>query len=207
MSYLVPTVIERSREGERAYDLYSRLLKDRIIFVGTAIDEGVANAIIAQLLFLDKEDPEKDITMYINCPGGVIYYGLGILDTMNHIKADVSTVVVGLAASFGALIAANGTKGKRFILPNATVMIHQPWSSGGGGQATDVEISAKEILRQKDILNKILAEKTGQTLNKIEKDVDRDNFMDAKKALEYGLVDKIIQKETSSSKKTSSHKG
>lgn len=193
MSYLVPTVIERTREGERAYDLYSRLLKDRIVFLGTGIDEGVANAVIAQLLFLEKENPEKDITMYVNSPGGVTYYGFGIIDTMNLIKPDVSTVVVGFAASFGAVISSNGAKGKRFVLPNSTIMIHQPWTSGGGGQATDVEIAAKEILRQKAEINKILSNNTGQKISQIEKDVERDNYMHAKAAVEYGLADKIIE--------------
>jgi ATP-dependent Clp protease protease subunit len=200
MSYLVPNVIERTREGERAYDLYSRLLKDRIIFIGTGIDEGVANAVIAQLLFLEKEDPDKDITMYINSPGGVTYYGMGILDTIKHVKPDIATIVVGMAASFGAVLSSSGTKGKRFTLPNSTMMIHQPWSSGGGGQASDIEITAKEILRQKSLLNKILADNTGKKLSKIEQDVDRDFYLDAKQAIEYGLADKIIKPGKSKSK-------
>lgn len=192
MGYLVPTVIEKTSQGERAYDIYSRLLKERIIFVGSAIDDDFANSIIAQLLFLEKESAEKDITMYIDCPGGSIYHGLGIIDTMNHIKPDIITVTVGLAASFGAILASSGTKGKRFILPHSTIMIHQPWQQGGGGQASDIEINAKEILRQKNILNNILAKNTGQKLSKIEKDVDRDFFLNADQSVEYGLVDKII---------------
>jgi ATP-dependent Clp protease protease subunit len=198
--YYPPTIIERTRDGqERAYDIYSRLLKDRIIFLGNGIDEQVANSVIAQLLFLDKES-DKDITMYVNCPGGVTYYGMAILDTMNHIKSDIRTVVVGLSASFGAVISSSGTKGKRFILPNSTLLIHQPWSSGGGGgQASDIEIAAKEILRQRSVLNKILADNTGQKLATIEKDVDRDNYMDAETALKYGLADKIIKKSSEAS--------
>lgn len=194
MTYYPPTVIEKVNGREQAYDIYSRLLKERIIFLGNAVDENVANSIVAQLLFLDKEDPDKDITLYINCPGGVIYYGMAILDTMRLVKPDVRTVVVGMAASFGAVLAAAGAKGKRFILPNGTMMIHQPWSSGGGGQATDMEIAAKEILRQRQQLNKILADATGQSLAKIEKDVERDFYLDAQTSVDYGLVDKIIAK-------------
>lgn len=193
MSYLVPNVIERTRDGERAYDLFSRLLKERIIFIGTGVDEGVANAVIAQMLFLEKENPEKDITMYINSPGGVNYHGFALLDTMNLITCDISTVVLGIAASFGAVLSSNGTKGKRFVLPHSTIMIHQPWSQGGGGQASDVEIAAKEILRHKEELYAVLSENTGQTKTQIEKDADRDNFMDAKAAIQYGLADKIIK--------------
>ncbi|HRO65031.1 MAG TPA: ATP-dependent Clp protease proteolytic subunit, partial [Candidatus Dojkabacteria bacterium] len=164
MSYLVPTIIEKSRDGERAYDIYSRLLKERIIFLGTGIDDQVANAVIAQLLFLEKEDKEKDITMYINCPGGVIYSGLAILDTMNYIKPDIVTFAFGTAASFGTVILSAGTKGKRFALPNTMIHMHQPLVSGGiSGQASDIEIEAKEILRLKDLLTKILADNTGQS--------------------------------------------
>ncbi|KXK09432.1 ATP-dependent Clp protease proteolytic subunit [Candidatus Dojkabacteria bacterium] len=194
-SYLVPTVIEKSREGERAYDIYSRLLKDRIIFLGSGIDDQVANAVIAQLLFLAKEDSEKDITMYINSPGGVIYSGLAILDTMNYVKPDIRTVAIGTAASFGTVILSAGTKGKRFALPNTMVHMHQPLVSGGiGGQASDIEIEAREILRLKDLLTKILAENTGQTYDQITKDSDRDKHMTAAEALKYGLIDKIITK-------------
>ncbi|WKZ28297.1 MAG: ATP-dependent Clp protease proteolytic subunit [Candidatus Dojkabacteria bacterium] len=194
-SYLVPTVIEKSREGERAYDIYSRLLKDRIIFLGSGIDDQVANAVIAQLLFLAKEDSEKDITMYINSPGGVIYSGLAILDTMNYVKPDIRTVAIGTAASFGTVILSAGTKGKRFALPNTMVHMHQPLVSGGiGGQASDIEIEAREILRLKDLLTKILAENTGQSYDQITKDSDRDKHMTAAEALKYGLIDKIITK-------------
>lgn len=195
MSYLVPTIIEKSREGERAYDIYSRLLKDRIIFLGTGINDEVANAVIAQLLFLEKEDPEKDITMYINSPGGVIYSGLAILDTMHYIKPDITTVAIGTAASFGTVILSAGTKGKRIALPNTMIHMHQPLVSGGiGGQASDIEIEAKEILRLKELLTNILAENTGQSTDQITKDSDRDKHMTAKQALDYGLIDKIIEK-------------
>ncbi len=195
MSYLVPTIIEKTREGERAYDIYSRLLKDRIIFLGTGIDDQVANAVIAQLLFLEKEDKEKDITIYINCPGGVIYSGLAILDTMNYIKPDISTVAIGTAASFGTLILSAGTKGKRFALPNTMIHMHQPLVSGGiTGQASDIEIEAREILRLKDLLTKILSKNTGQTYDVVMKDSDRDKHMTAEKAKEYGLIDKIISR-------------
>lgn len=195
MSYLVPTVIEKSRDGERAYDIYSRLLKDRIIFLGTGIDDQVANAVIAQLLFLEKEDKEKDITIYINCPGGVIYSGLAILDTMKYIKPDVTTVAIGVAASFGTVILSAGTKGKRFALPNSMIHMHQPLVSGGiTGQASDIEIEAKEILRLKDLLTNILAKNTGQKFDTIIKDSDRDKHMTAQQAKDYGLIDKIIEK-------------
>jgi ATP-dependent Clp protease protease subunit len=194
-SYLVPTVIEKGRDGERAYDIYSRLLKDRIIFLGTGIDDQVANAVIAQLLFLEKEDPEKDITIYVNSPGGVIYSGLGILDTMNYIKPDINTVAMGTAASFGTLILSAGTKGKRFALPNTMIHIHQPLISGGiSGQASDIEIEAREILRLKDLLTKILVKNTGQKYETITRDSDRDKHMTATEALKYGLIDKIITK-------------
>jgi len=188
MSYLVPTIIEKSRDGERAYDIYSRLLKERIIFLGTGIDDQVANAVIAQLLFLEKEDKEKDITMYM------IYSGLAILDTMNYIKPDIVTFAFGTAASFGTVILSAGTKGKRFALPNTMIHMHQPLVSGGiSGQASDIEIEAKEILRLKDLLTKILADNTGQSYEQIVKDSDRDKHMTAETAKTYGLIDKIIK--------------
>lgn len=191
MSYLIPTVIEKTTFGERAYDIYSRLLKENIIFLGGPIDDGVANTIIAQLLFLQAEDPKKDITLYVNSPGGHVTAGLAIIDTMNNIKNDVSTVCVGIAASMGAVILSAGKKGKRFALPNSEVMIHQPLG-GVEGQAADIEISAKHILKMRDVLNKMLAKNTGQTLSKIEKDVDRDFFMSAEESKKYGLVDKVL---------------
>ncbi len=187
---LVPMVVEKGQYGERAYDIYSRLLKERIIFLGGAIDNHVANLVVAQLLFLEAEDPKKDIQIYINSPGGSVTAALAMLDTMNHIKPDVSTVCVGLAASAGAVLLAAGTKGKRFALPNAEVMIHQPWG-GVEGQASDIEITAKHILSTRDRLNKILADATGQPLEKIAADVDRDFFMTADEAKRYGLVDKV----------------
>ncbi len=192
MSILIPTVIEKSQFGERAYDIYSRLLKENIIFLGGAIDDTVANLVIAQLLFLQSEDPKKDISLYINSPGGSISAGLAIVDTMNHIKNNVSTVCVGIAASMGAVILVSGEKGKRFILPNAEVMIHQPWG-GMEGQATDIEISAKHILRLREVTSKILSQKTGQPIAKIEKDVERDFFMTADEAKKYGIVDEILK--------------
>lgn len=192
MSYLIPTVIEKTSFGERAYDIYSRLLKENIIFLGGPIDDAVANTIIAQLLFLQSENPKKDITLYVNSPGGHVTAGLAIIDTMNNIKNDVSTVCVGLAASMGAVILASGAKGKRFALPNSEIMIHQP-HGGAEGQASDIEISAKRILKNRELLNKILAKQTGQTLQKIEKDVDRDFFMDSEEAKKYGIIDKVIQ--------------
>jgi ATP-dependent Clp protease protease subunit len=191
MSYLIPTVIEKTNLGERAYDIYSRLLKENIIFLGGPIDDGVANIIIAQLLFLQSEDPKKDITMYVNSPGGHVTAGLAIIDTMNNIKNNVSTVCVGLAASMGAVILASGAKGKRYALPNSEIMIHQP-HGGAEGQASDIEISAKRILKNRDILNKILAKASGQTLAKIEKDVDRDFFLQADEAKKYGIIDKVL---------------
>jgi ATP-dependent Clp protease, protease subunit len=191
MSYLIPTVIEKTNMGERAYDIYSRLLKENIIFLGGPIDDGVANIIIAQLLFLQSEDPKKDITLYVNSPGGHVTAGLAIIDTMNNIKNDVSTVCVGLAASMGAVILASGTKGKRYALPNSEIMIHQP-HGGAEGQASDIEISAKRIIKNRDILNKILAKTTGQTLSKIEKDVDRDFFLQSDEAKKYGIIDKVL---------------
>ena len=191
MSYLIPTVIEKTSLGERAYDIYSRLLKENIIFLGGGIDDTVANIVIAQLLFLQSEDPKKDVTLYINSPGGQVTAGLAIIDTMNNIKNDVSTVCVGLAASMGAVILASGAKGKRYALPNSEMMIHQP-HGGVEGQASDIEISAKRILKNRDILNKMLAKATGQTLQKIERDVDRDFFLDSEDAKKYGLIDKVL---------------
>ena len=189
---LVPMVVEKSQFGERGYDIYSRLLKDRIVFLGGGIDDDMANLIIAQLLFLESEDPKKDISLYVNSPGGSVTAGLAILDTMNHVKPDVSTVCVGMAASAAAVILAAGAKGKRYALPNAEVMIHQPWG-GAQGQATDIEITAKHILATRDRLNKILAKASGQPLAKIEKDVDRDYFMMADDAKKYGLVDQVYK--------------
>lgn len=189
--YLIPTVIEKTNYGERAYDIYSRLLKDRIIFLGTAIDDGVANAVIAQLLFLDQQNPKEDIKLYINSPGGVVSSALAIYDTMQYVRADVQTICVGLAASAASLLLAAGKKGKRFILPNAEVMIHQVMG-GAQGQASDIDIHAKHILKTKDALNQILAKHTGQKIAKVEKDADRDYFMTAKEAKDYGIVDKVI---------------
>lgn len=191
MSYLIPTVIEKTNMGERAYDIYSRLLRENIIFLGGPIDDAVANTVIAQLLFLQAEDPKKDITLYVNSPGGHVTAGLAIIDTMNNIKNDVSTVCVGLAASMGAVILASGAKGKRFALENSEIMIHQP-HGGVEGQASDIEISAKRILKNRDILNKILAKASGQTLSKIEKDVDRDFFLQSDEAKKYGIIDKVL---------------
>lgn len=188
---LIPTVIEKSSFGERAYDIYSRLLKENIIFLGGPIDDTVANLVIAQLLFLQSEDPKKEVSMYINSPGGSVTATLAIVDTMQHIKNDISTVCVGLAASGAALVLAAGTKGKRIALPTSEVMIHQPLG-GAEGQASDIEISAKHILKTRAVLNKMLAKYTGQSLTKIEKDVDRDFFMDADEAKKYGLVDQVV---------------
>lgn len=188
---LIPTVIEQTSRGERAYDIYSRLLKDRIIMLGSAIDDNVSNSIVAQLLFLEAENPEKDITLYINSPGGSISAGMAIYDTMQYIKPDVSTVCIGMAASMGAFLLASGEKGKRYSLPNSEVMIHQPLG-GAQGQATEIEIAARHILFIKDKMNRILSERTGQPLETIQKDTDRDNFMTAERALEYGLIDKVI---------------
>jgi ATP-dependent Clp protease protease subunit len=189
----VPMVVEQTNRGERAYDIYSRLLKDRIVFLGTGVNDVVANSIIAQLLFLAAEDPEKDIHLYINSPGGSITSGMAIYDTMQFIKPDVSTICVGMAASMGAFLLTAGAKGKRFALPNSEVMIHQPLG-GAEGQASDIEIRARRILKLRDKLNGILAERTGQPLERIEKDTDRDNFMDADVAQQYGLIDKVISK-------------
>lgn len=188
---IIPTVIEKSQYGERAYDIYSRLLKERVIFVGGSVNDHMANLIIAQLLFLQSEDAEKDIYMYINSPGGSVSAGLAILDTMNFIKPNVATVCIGMAASMGAVLLSNGQKGKRFILPNSEVMIHQPILTGAGGQASDIEITAKWVLRSREQLYKILSQNTNQTLDKIQKDADRDFWMNAKEAVDYGIVDKI----------------
>jgi len=192
-SILIPTVIEKTHMGERAYDIYSRLLKDRIVFLGSAINDAAANTVIAQLLFLESENATKDITLYIHSPGGHVTAGLAIYDTMQLIRPDVSTVCVGMAASMGAILLAGGAKGKRYALPNAEVMIHQPLG-GIEGQATDINIHAQHILKTKDRLNGILAKHTGQPIKTIEKDTDRDNFMSAEEALKYGLIDKIISK-------------
>jgi len=189
---LIPTVIEKSQFGERAFDIYSRLLKERIIFLGGPIDDRVANTIIAQLLFLESEDPKKDITLYVNSPGGQIQSGLAIIDTMNHIKPDISTVCTGMAASMGAVVLSQGAKGKRFILPNSEVMIHQPLT-GVEGQASDIEITAKHILNLKDKLYTILAKATGKAKKDVEKDGDRDYWLSAEDAKKYGLVDKILK--------------
>ncbi|GAX86793.1 ATP-dependent Clp protease, protease subunit [Lebetimonas natsushimae] len=193
MSILIPTVIEKTGRGERAYDIYSRLLKDRIIMLQGEINDHVASIIVAQLLFLEAENPEKDIYLYINSPGGVVTSGMAIYDTMNYIKPDVVTICMGQAASMGAFLLSSGAKGKRFALPHARIMIHQPLG-GAQGQATDIEIHAKEILRMKKELNKILAENTGQSIRKIEKDTERDFFMSAEEAMKYGLVDKVLKK-------------
>jgi ATP-dependent Clp protease, protease subunit len=190
---LVPMVVEQDARGERAYDIYSRLLKDRIIFLGTPINDMVANSIIAQLLFLAAQDPDKDISLYINSPGGSITSGMAIYDTMQFIKPDVSTICIGMCASMGAFLLAAGAKGKRYCLPNSEVMIHQPLG-GAEGQASDIEIRAKRILKMRDKLNTILAERTGQPFEKIERDTDRDYFMSADEAMQYGLVDKVIEK-------------
>ncbi|MEK7531986.1 MAG: ATP-dependent Clp endopeptidase proteolytic subunit ClpP, partial [Patescibacteria group bacterium] len=187
--YLIPTVIEKTHYGERAYDIYSRLLKDRIIFLGTNIDDAVANAVIAQMLFLESQDPDKDIKLYIHSGGGSVTAGLAVYDTMQYIKPNVSTICIGLAASMAATLLAAGAQGKRFILPNAEVMIHQVMG-GAEGQASDIKISAERILRIKDQLNKILAKHTGQPMERVEKDTDRDFFMTSDKAVEYGIVDK-----------------
>jgi len=188
---LIPMVVEQSNRGERAYDIYSRLLKDRIVFIGSAIDNEVANVIVAQLLFLESEDPEKDISFYINSPGGVVTAGLAIYDTMQYIKPDVATVCIGQAASMGALLLTAGAKGKRFALPNSRIMIHQPLG-GAQGQATDIKIQANEILRMKDTLNNMLSFHTGQDVEKVSDDTERDFFMSAEESLEYGLLDRVV---------------
>jgi len=196
---LIPTVIEQTNRGERAYDIYSRLLKDRIIMLGSAIDDNVANSIVSQLLFLEAEDPEKDISIYINSPGGSITAGMAIYDTMQFIKPKVSTICIGMAASMGAFLLAAGEKGKRYALPNSEVMIHQPLG-GAQGEASEIEIAAKRILLLRDKLNKVLAERTGQPLEVIERDTDRDNFKSADEALEYGLIDKVLTRNTEDQK-------
>ncbi|HET7629569.1 MAG TPA: ATP-dependent Clp endopeptidase proteolytic subunit ClpP [Bacillales bacterium] len=198
---LIPTVIEQTNRGERAYDIYSRLLKDRIIMLGTPIDDNVANAIVAQLLFLGAEDPERDISLYINSPGGSISAGMAIYDTMQHIKPDVSTICIGMAASMGAFLLNAGAKGKRFALPNSEVMIHQPLG-GTQGQATDIEIHAKRIIKMREKLNKIMSERTGQPLEVIERDTDRDFFMSAQEAKDYGLIDDVIVHQSEKNKKS-----
>ena len=192
MSY-VPMVVEQSNRGERAYDIYSRLLKDRIVFIGGPIDDYVANVVIAQLLFLEAEDPDKDIHLYINSPGGVVTAGLAIYDTMQHVKPDVSTICLGSAASMGALLLASGAPGKRYALPYARIMIHQPLG-GARGQASDIEIHAREILRLRELLNDILVSRTGQSLEKIRRDTERDFFMSSEEAKEYGLIDSILNR-------------
>ncbi|WP_251519229.1 MULTISPECIES: ATP-dependent Clp endopeptidase proteolytic subunit ClpP [Staphylococcus] len=191
---LIPTVIETTNRGERAYDIYSRLLKDRIIMLGSQIDDNVANSIVSQLLFLQAQDAEKDIYLYINSPGGSVTAGFAIYDTIQHIKPDVQTICIGMAASMGSFLLSAGAKGKRFALPNAEVMIHQPLG-GAQGQATEIEIAANHILKTRAKLNKILAERTGQSIEKIEKDTDRDNFLSAEEAKEYGLVDHVMEPE------------
>ncbi|MCF2600209.1 MAG: ATP-dependent Clp endopeptidase proteolytic subunit ClpP [Veillonellaceae bacterium] len=193
MSY-VPMVVEQSGQGERAYDIYSRLLKDRIIFLSGEVEDNMANTIVAQMLFLEAEDPDKDIYLYINSPGGVVTAGMAIYDTMQYIKPDVSTICIGQAASMGSLLLTAGAKGKRFALPNARIMIHQPLG-GARGQSTDVQIQAKELLRIRQMLNEILSQRTGKSMEQIEADTERDNFMSAAEAVEYGLVDKVIVRE------------
>lgn len=188
---LVPYVVEQTSRGERSYDIYSRLLKDRIIFLGEEVSDVSASIVVAQLLFLEAEDPDKDIHLYINSPGGSVTAGMAIYDTMHYVKCDVSTICIGMAASMGAFLLAGGTKGKRLVLPNAEIMIHQP-SGGSQGQATEIEIAAKHILKTKDKLNRILAENTGKDLEVVAADTERDNWMSAKEALEYGIVDKIV---------------
>lgn len=190
---LVPVVVEQTSRGERSYDIYSRLLKDRIIMLGSAIDDAVANAIVAQLLFLAADDPEKDISLYINSPGGSVTAGLAIYDTMQFIKPDVSTICVGMAASMGSVLLVAGAKGKRFALPNSEVMIHQPWG-GSQGQASDIKIQAERILAHRDKLTQIIAERSGNPLDKVARDMDRDYFMSAEEALTYGIIDKVIEK-------------
>jgi len=195
MSILVPMVVEQTSRGERAYDIYSRLLKDRIVFLGSAIDDNVANLIVAQMLFLESEDPKKDINLYINSPGGSVYAGMAIYDTMRYVKPAISTICVGLAASFGAVLLAAGEKGKRFALPNSRIMLHQP-AGGAQGQAVDIEIHAREILKIRETLNQILADSTGQTIETIDKDTDRDFFMSAEDSKKYGLIDEILVNRT-----------
>lgn len=193
MSYYIPYVVERTSKGERSYDIYSRLLKDRIIMLSGEIEDSMASAIVAQMLFLEAEDPDKDIYIYINSPGGVVTSGFSIYDTMNYVKPDICTICIGQAASMGAFLLSCGTKGKRYALPNSRIMIHQPLG-GAKGQATDIEIQTKEILRMKELLNSILAKNTEQKMSKIIKDTDRDFFMSAEEATNYGLIDKVLQK-------------
>ncbi|MDW7739979.1 MAG: ATP-dependent Clp endopeptidase proteolytic subunit ClpP [Bacillota bacterium] len=195
MSVLVPMVVEQTSRGERAYDIYSRLLKDRIIFLGSVIDDNVANLVVAQMLFLESEDPKKDINLYINSPGGSVHAGMAIYDTMHYVKPSISTICVGLAASFGAVLLAAGEKGKRFSLPNSRIMLHQP-AGGAQGQAVDIEIHAREILKIRETLNQILADNTGQPVETIARDTDRDFFMSAEDAKKYGLVDEILVNRT-----------
>jgi ATP-dependent Clp protease protease subunit len=191
---LIPMVVEQTNRGERAYDIFSRLLKDSIIFIGTPIDDQIANLVIAQLLFLEAEDPDRDIMLYINSPGGVVTAGMAIYDTMQFIKPDVQTICIGQAASVAAVLLASGTKGKRFSLPNARILIHQPWLQGLGGQATDIDIHAKELLRTRERLNQLLASHTGQPLKKIQDDTERDYIMSPDQGKEYGIIDDVIRK-------------
>jgi ATP-dependent Clp protease protease subunit len=197
---LVPMVVEQTARGERAYDIYSRLLKDRLVFIVGPIDDQVANLVVAQLLFLESENPDKDVHLYINSPGGIVTAGLSIYDTMQFIKPDVSTICIGQAASMGSFLLAGGTKGKRYCLPHSRIMIHQP-SGGFEGQASDIEIHSREVLKLKKRLNEILAKHTGQTVERIERDSDRDNFMDAEAAVEYGLIDTVLDKRIDASPK------
>ncbi|MEO8380706.1 MAG: ATP-dependent Clp endopeptidase proteolytic subunit ClpP [Acidobacteriota bacterium] len=191
---LIPMVVEQTSRGERAYDIYSRLLKDNVIFLGQPIDDNIANLVIAQLLFLEAENPEKDISIYINSPGGSITAGFAIYDTMKYVKPDIATICIGQCASFAAVLLAAGTKGKRYVLPNSRVLIHQPWLQGLGGQASDIDIHAKDILRMRHRLNEILADHTGQPIERIERDTDRDYILNAVDAQAYGLVDQVITK-------------
>ena len=196
MQHLIPMVVEQTARGERSYDIYSRLLKNRIVFLGDEIEDTLANLVIAQLLFLEQEDPDKDIDLYINSPGGSVTSGLAIYDCMQLIKPDVSTICVGMAASAAALLLCAGAAGKRFSLPYSRILIHQPWIKGIGGQATDVDIHAREILKTKETLNNIIASHTGQPLERVVKDTERDYYMSAKEAVEYGIVDKVISKDS-----------
>ena len=196
MQHLIPMVVEQTSRGERSYDIYSRLLKNRIIFLGDEIEDSLANLIIAQLLFLEQEDPDKDIDLYINSPGGSVTAGMAIYDCMQLIKPDVSTICIGMAASAAALLLCSGAKGKRFSLPYSRILIHQPWIKSIGGQATDVDIHAREIIKTKETLNNIIANNTGQPLEKVKSDTERDYYMSATEAVEYGLIDKVITKET-----------
>ena len=196
MQHLIPMVVEQTSRGERSYDIYSRLLKNRIIFLGDEIEDSLANLIIAQLLFLEQEDPDKDIDLYINSPGGSVTAGMAIYDCMQLIKPDVSTICIGMAASAAALLLCSGAKGKRFSLPYSRILIHQPWIKSIGGQATDVDIHAREIIKTKETLNNIIAVNTGQPLEKVKRDTERDYYMSATEAVEYGLIDKVITKET-----------